>query len=221
MGWTSYYTNRTNKEECLSIVGNYKGTCRKHVMKGNRFYALMTTPDNRDWVLCLLTKRESGEFYYKDIQMNPYESGTPMSILKEFRPSNEDDAEWLSKNIESWMIGKTKIAYDFGDVLHCKTPDGYSIEWNGMKIHGGEKFYVRIEVLNPWASRKTKMFRLLKRENLSDIAKQVSDHLGVVYEDAYDQLLPKFNYREYRLVDTNYRVAANTMKNVEIISKEN
>ena len=221
MGWTSYLTNKTNKEECLDIIRNYKGSCRKYVMKGNTFYALMTTPENQDWVLCLLTRREHGEFYYKDIQMNPYESsGTPMSILKEFRPSNDEDVEWLRKNMERATNEKAKTAYDFGDVLHCKTPDGYSIEWNGKRIDGGEEFYIRVEVLNPWASKRTKMYRLLKKEYLKEYAEDIAKVWDKPFEEIEASLQTKFNGREYRFLDTNYRVAASTMKNIEVINKE-
>lgn len=221
MGWTSYYTNKTNKEECLDYIKGCKGSCRKYVMKGNKFYALMTTPDDKDRVLCLLTKRERGEFYYKDIEMNPYESsGTPMSILKEFRPSNDEDAEWLRKNMERAAIEKAKIAYDFGDVLHCKTPERYSIEWGNMKINGDEDFYIRVEVLNPWASKRTKMFRLIKKEYLKEYAEDIARFTDKPIEEVTASLLPKFNGKEYRFVDTNYRVATSTMKNIIVLNKE-
>lgn len=153
MGWTSYYTSNSSKEECLRIVNCYKGTVKKTVSNGSKFYALMTTPKGEDWVLLLLNHKRKGEFYYKDIQCNPHESGVPLSILKEFVPSNENDKAWLEKQLK---VAQEKKATTFklGDIVKCKAD--YDLDFGyAMKIKQGEEFWVKIEVLNPYAKRRT------------------------------------------------------------------
>lgn len=157
MGWTSYYTHRTNKEECLHIASGYKGTVKKTVMQGNKFFALMSTPSNEDWVLLLLTSRSKGEFYYKDIQCNPHEHGIPASILKEFKPSNEADAKWLKENLEILEEKKKEPKFEIGDVVKCVAP--YDIEWgNYTKVAKDSVFYVKVER----SGKKGKLYRLVR-----------------------------------------------------------
>lgn len=191
MGWTSYYTDRTNKEECLHIISSYKGTCKKTVMKGNKFYALMTTPNGEDFVVCILTSRTDGEFYYKTFCMNPSERGTPISILKEFVPTTEDDKVWLEKSLKEYEEGKKKLSYDFGDILKLKNSLSGEISWNGTsyKIKPNDIFYVRVIVLNPFSKKKTKAFNIVKES-------------------------------EGKFFGTNLRIAANTMKLMQVLGKE-
>lgn len=155
MGWTSYYTDRTNKEECEHYVQGYVkenlSTVKKTVMHGNNFYALMhSIKGDCDWVLCLLTQRNNGMFFYKDIQCNPYEVGNiPSSILNNFVPGTEEDKEWLKKNLEWHEKEKLKIKPDNFDVLHMKNTYSYALEWNnGFKIEPEQDFYVFVKNIN-------------------------------------------------------------------------
>lgn len=158
MGWTSYYTNRTNKEECLHIVSGYKGTVKKTVMQGNKFYALICTPSNEDWVLLLLTSRSKGEFYYKDIQCNPHEHGVPASILKAFTPSNDNDKRWLEENLALLEEKKKEPKFNIGDVVKCIAK--YDIDWGYFKVKTDEEFFVRVE----HSGKKGKLYRVVTKD---------------------------------------------------------
>lgn len=214
MGWTSYYTNNTNKEECLEIVKRFRGTCKKTVMKGNQFYALMTSPKGEDWVLLLLTQRHKGEFYYKDIQCNPYEHGIPMSILKDFKPSNKQDEDWLKDNLEIAAEEKKKTDYDIGDILHCVNNTNYPITWDSYSIAVNEEFYVMVDVLNPFAKRKTKMFRVVKLNDLFETLKKGGSSL--TEEEVLQKYGKRFTYQK-----TYYRISTRAMKLIKILNKEN
>ena len=173
MGWTSYYVGRNcdRKEECMNYIRGYKDkdgkptvNLIKSVMKGSKFYALLETVHNEQFILCLLTSIKDGEFYYKDIQCNPYESGVPMSLVKLFKPSNEKDLEWKNKLLaENEKNKTTKKEYKVGDILKCVNNKGYELTWNnGYRIEKGETFFVKVDILNPYAKRKTKMYRIVE-----------------------------------------------------------
>ena len=197
MGWTGYYTSRTNKDECIHLISHFKGTCKKYVMKGNSFYALMTSEKGEDWVLLLLTQRYKGEFRYKDIQCSPYEhGGIPASILNSFVPSDEENAKWLKENLELLEKEKQlqkKNECNFGDVVHCKNT-GMTISWsNGKQIPNGEDFFVRVDVLNPFSKKRTKSYRVVEKINKN----------GTVC-----------------FYPTGYRISSSCLKRIEILNKE-
>lgn len=162
MGWTSYYVgSMTNKECVLDEVRQYKSTIKKMVQKGSRFYFLMENKNGVEWILLMLTSKKNGEFYYKDIQCNPYESGVPLSILKAFNPSNESDAKWKAEQLVKEEISKEKSSFTFGDVLKVRN-DNMEISWNdGHKIKPEEEFFIRIETLNPFAKKRTKSYTVV------------------------------------------------------------
>lgn len=133
MGWTSYYVgDRTNKECVQKIYDNYTsrgGKVKKTVQKGNNFYSLM--------------ENDKGEFYYKDIQCNPYESGVPKSILTMFNPSNDEDKEWLENQLKLLAETKKEHTFKIGDLIKC-TCD-YDIEWgSGFKLEKGKEFVIKV-----------------------------------------------------------------------------
>ena len=90
MGWTGYPKDEFDYD-VAKFADDYvkKENVKKRVRKGNTFFYLIQTPEGEDWVLEILTKSYNGFFWRKEIQMNPYNFGTPLSILKEFVPSNE------------------------------------------------------------------------------------------------------------------------------------
>lgn len=225
MGWTSYYVGSgcDRKAECMKYLAGYKKDGKptvnvlKTVMKGSTFYALLETVEKKEqWVLCLLTSISKGEFYYKDIQCNPYESGVPMSILKAFKPSNDKDKEWLEKCLKA-EADKKKIVSDFkiGDIVKC-TNGNYSIEWyGGKKIKENETFYVRVETKNPFAKRKTKMYRLVELTDMVESVKGITDL-------SEKEILEKLNGKRYKFYDTNCRLLEKTFKNLpnrELVEK--
>jgi len=147
MGWTSYYVgNRTNKECVQKIYDGYTsrgGKVKKTVQKGNDFYSLMENDKGVEWILLLRTSKSKGEFYYKDIQCNPYESGVPKSILAMFKPSNDEDKAWLESQLKALAETKKAPTFKIGDLIKC-TCD-YDIEWgNGFKLEKGKEFVIKV-----------------------------------------------------------------------------
>ena len=147
MGWTSYYVgNKTNKECVQTIYDDYTkrgGKVKKTVQKGNDFFSLMENDKGVEWILLLRTSKNKGEFYYKDIQCNPYESGVPKSILTMFNPLNDEDKAWLENQLKALAETKKAPTFKIGDLVKC-TCD-YDIEWgNGFKLEKGKEFVIKI-----------------------------------------------------------------------------
>lgn len=168
MGWTSYYVGGAvnRKEECLKITETeFLGKTVKTVMKGTTCFALKEF-ENKHYILGLLTSIRGNEFYYKDIGINPYEQGfiVPLSILKEFKPSTEEDSKWLETQLKKSKELKSKtIKYDIGDILECKANN--DISWStGHELKKGEKFFVTVRRLNPFKSKTKKIFVITEYE---------------------------------------------------------
>lgn len=167
MGWTSYYTNKSNKECCLEQVTHYKGTVKKTAMKGNTFYALIKSPEGEDWILALLTSRKDGQFFYKDIQCNPYETSYdyPISILQAFEPANMEDLIFLSECINRMNSYKNIMSErKCGSIwkLELKYELLYS---DGKKIEKGSELYVMINPLNPYKKKSRKTFFICEKDD--------------------------------------------------------
>ena len=163
MGWTSYYVGSKSTKDCvMEEVAKSSSKIKKTVQKGSKFYFLMETQKGEDWVLLMLTSKKQGEFYYKDIQCNPYEHGIPSSILKEFKPSNERDKKWLEENLKILEEENAmKKSFKIGDVVKCRSY--YDIEWGWYtKVKAHDDFYVMIESKNN-AKRTSKVLRLLAK----------------------------------------------------------
>lgn len=161
MGWTSYYVGTKNIKDCMAEeVGRFNSRVKKSVRQGNKFFYLMETLKGEDWVLLMLGRKQNGEFYYKDIQCNPYENGVPPSILKSFTPSNDADKEWLDNQLKKLdEEKKAKKTFNIGDVVECKS--SYDIEWgDGFRIPKNQKFFVIVD-----SSRTRK--RVLKQYNVA------------------------------------------------------
>lgn len=166
MGWTSYYTDKTNKECCLDQIKHYKGTVKKTAMKGNTFYALIKSPEGEDWILAFLTSRKDGCFYYKDIQCNPYETSYdyPVSILKDFEPANMNDMKFLSE-----CINRSNNFKNFNEKrttgsiwkikLYCDI-----VFTNGKKIEKDNEIFVMINKLNPYKKKSRKAFFICEKD---------------------------------------------------------
>lgn len=169
MGWTSYYVGSQSSKDCAmeeleSYARGGNNVIKRTVWKGSKLYALLhSTRTDDDWVLLLLTSKKDGEFYYKDIQCNPYESGVPMSILKDFIPKDKENAEWKEKSIAENKRQKARLnEFEVGDYIKC-VHGNYSTCWgNYFKLEPNEVFYLKCTYLNPYAKRKKKTYVVSK-----------------------------------------------------------
>ena len=206
MGWTSYWVGPdcNRKEECMRYVRGFKDTngketakLLKSVMKGTHFYALMETTDEKheQFIFVLLTEIDKGEFYYKDIQCNPYEvGGIPNSLLKMFKPSNDKDKEWLAKNLaankEVAEKNKVSLKLKVGDILEV-TNGAYPLSWNGgFSIAPNEKFFIRVDEKQGW-KRNTKQYVLVRKVD------KVAEVLRISDDYTESELLEKFHGNRY------------------------
>ena len=226
MGWTSYFTDNTNREECEKYVKKYEkegiAAVKRTAMKGNNFYALLhSTKSDADWVLCLLTSRRDGQFFYKDVQCNPWNSpggeigDIPMSILKDFVPSTDFDKEWKEKNLKWHEKENAKFKPELFDVLHMKNTSNGSIEWNnGYKIEQGQEFYIGVKNIN---NRKNYVL-LEKRKTARDLyspdGKLLTDSEGKTLKDS------EISEDNYIFVPTNMRLTNSSMKYMTILEKD-
>lgn len=218
MGWTSYYVGSgcNRKDECMRYINGYKdkngnptATLIKSVMKGSTFYALMETVEKKEqFILCLLTRISKGEFYYKDIQCNPYENMAPMSLVKLFKPSNEADEKWKAKMLAENETVKKAPKFKIGDLIECKN-GRYDISWGSSVIKPNETFYVRIEGHNARpGSRTTKYYVVVARENLVEIAKKFGSTM------TEEEILANNGGNPYRYRSTFRRLKAKTFNNL-------
>lgn len=168
MGWTGYYVNGkiNRKNECLDVIeGSYYGKTIKTAMRGTEFYALKEHK-GRQYIMVLLTNIHGSEFLYKDIELSPHEQGyiVPPSLLREFKPSTEEDAKWLeAQTAESRRLKEETVKYDIGDILECKADT--EVSWStGHKLAENEKFFVTVEKLNPFKPKSKKVFVITEHE---------------------------------------------------------
>lgn len=217
MGWTSYYVGSgcNRKDECMKYVDGFKNkegkrtaNLIKSVMKGTTFYALMETVEKKEqFIFCLLTSIDHGEFYYKDIQCNPHENMAPMSLVKLFKPSNEADAKWKAKLIAENETVKKAPKFKIGDILECKNGD-WDITWGGnLKINPNETFYVRIDG-HKVGSRTTKLYSIVEKENIVEVAKQLGSTL------TEEEILANNGGSPYKYHSTYRRIKAKTFNNL-------
>lgn len=159
MGWTSYYTTKTNKECCLDYLNSCSSVCKKSVMKGNKFFALMENEHGVNWVLVLLTSRQDGQFFYKDIQANPYEDfSIPTSILKDFKPANKEDEKWLERQRQKQEEKSDTI--EIGSIWKIKLYT--TIEYGDGSVYKKDtEVFVKASYKNVFAKRKTVVFFLM------------------------------------------------------------
>ena len=143
-----------------------KANVKKRVRKGNTFFYLIQSPEGKDWVLEILTKSYNGYFYRKEIQMNPYNFGTPLSILKEFVPSNDKDREWLENELKLAQIKQDKKKVEIGDIYELVAKWTLCFE-NYGNIQKDETFYVRVEEKKN-LKRSSKIFRIMKKGKTLD-----------------------------------------------------
>lgn len=98
MGWIYYHTHRTPKEECDDILNRGDNLVLKSSMVGSTYYAAVHNQRTGDiWAAVFLTKRDKGEFGYKDMDetCGPVEAKCPVGILDLLTPpANNYAAEW-------------------------------------------------------------------------------------------------------------------------------
>lgn len=194
MGWTSYYApTKTNKECCFDYLKQSSSTVKRTAMKGNTFFALMTNKDGIDWILVLLTKRQNGEFFYKDIQANPYNTfDIPSSLLKDFHPSNVEDMVWLSKCIQNKKEQKEKkVEKKIGSYWKIKLP--YDIHYrDGEEYKKGEELFVKVAIKNSFAKRKTKTFIISEKNNKGEFYQTFRSIRGSTFDECEKVFIKKF-----------------------------
>lgn len=169
MGWTMYQADFykkgriDRKAEVLELCKKCKSNLLKLVSKGSKYYALFETKSKEMWCCLFLTRTtNNNEFWYKDIELNPNEiGGIPDSILKSFVPSNDNDKEWLLKNIQANKKEndkkKAEPKIELGDVLECQA--NHYIWWNGgYELQENDKFLVTVEKLNPFRQKSKTIF---------------------------------------------------------------
>ena len=168
MGWTGYPKDEFDYD-VAKFADDYvkKENVKKRVRKGNTFFYLIQTPEGEDWVLEILTKSYNGFFWRKEIQMNPYNFGTPLSILKEFVPSNDKDREWLKEEYKEYkLLHKDEKKVEVGDIYEIVSK--WTIDFGGYgKIEKGETFYVKVEEKKN-LKRASKIFRIMKKGKTLD-----------------------------------------------------
>lgn len=216
MGWTSYYVGYgcNRKDECMKYVNGFKNekgetTARliKSVMKGTTFYALMETVEKKQqFIICLLTSISKGEFYYKDIQCNPYEVGVPMSLVKAFIPTTDEDKAWKEKCLAESVQLVSDNTFKIGDVIECKN-GRCEISWGSSKIKPHETFYVRIDG-HKTRSKTTKHYVVVKKENIIEVVR----NFGSTKTDA--EILAINSGKEYRYRSTLCRLTAKAFNNL-------
>lgn len=172
MGWTGdfMYWNRkeTNKDLLMraypSIKEGFEQGRYKLSQKGSDVYMLYqcdipTSKDYGKWYVAkYLCRRRQNEFMTKDIDAIDNDCfDFPKDWLKYLDAGDSYISRYLKAREEFEQKQKKAEKYDFGDVVKCKAVS--SISWSdGHRIAEGGTFYVRIKVLNPYASKRTKSF---------------------------------------------------------------
>lgn len=167
MGWTGHPKDEFDYD-VAKFADDYvkKENVKKRVRKGNTFFYLIQTPEGEDWVLEILTNSHNGFFWRKEIQMNPYNFGTPLSILKEFVPSNDKDREWLEEELKLAQGEHDKKKVEVGDIYEIVSK--WTIDFGAYgKIQKDETFYVRVEEKKN-LKRASKIFRIMKKGKTLD-----------------------------------------------------
>lgn len=171
MGWTGsfiWWNKRdTNKDLLVRAFPSMKkyideGT-RKLSQKGSDVYVLDRNKDGIWYVVCYLCRREKGgEFMTKDIDaIYNHCFGFPKSWIALLDKNDEVVQEYIKAREEWESKQKPKKSFKVGDYVKCVA--SYEISWNGgYKIQPDEVFYVHIDYLNPFSSRKTKSYVICK-----------------------------------------------------------
>ena len=174
MGWTG-----CRKEEFTDIkdfvneyISQYENkpehTVKKSVRKGNDFFYLINS-SGEDWILKIITSTQNGHFWRKEIQMNPYGSGIPISLLKNFVPKDEKNEKWLKEELDLAIKQKREKEHkkvEVGDVVECKAVSNICF-CSGEKILKDETFYLLIEG-KQCAKREKKFFRVVNKQEKED-----------------------------------------------------
>jgi hypothetical protein len=165
MGWTG--RSEYDFDNVADFADDYvkNDNIKKRVRKGNEFYYLIQASTGEDWILKILTRKNGGCYWRKEIQMNPYEAGTPLSILKEFIPSNDKDREWLENEMKLAQCEHDKKKIEVGDIYEVVAK--WTLIFGYGKIEKGETFYVKVEEKKN-LKRASKIFRVMKKGKTLD-----------------------------------------------------
>lgn len=145
MGWSSIFIgSQTSRDFVKNYHENSKSRIIKSVQKGTKFYSLMETEAKNQWIWLTIARKNKGEIYYKDIQCNPYEDGVPLSLLKKFIPSTNEDKIWLKQQLEKVSAEKKAPNFKIGDFVKCTSFCDIRYT-DGFSIRKGVEFYITIE----------------------------------------------------------------------------
>lgn len=179
MGWSGNFTHwsrrDTNKDIFLRCYPSIKAKVEdgeyKITQKGSNIYLLGKTEDGKYCVDCILCHREDGqEFMTKGIgALENHCFDFPKSWLSYLDPNDELVKEYLKARAEHEARQKAKTVFTFGDIIEC-IPN-YDIEWgSSYKANKGEPLYLKVEKLNPYAKRATKMYVVaIKRKDFDGV----------------------------------------------------
>lgn len=160
MGWTGQYVggNFTNKDKMNFLKNEFAVgvEIKKSVCKGSNFYFLCER-DGKQYVYIYLTSMNQGEFLFKSFCLNPCEKSfdVPVTILKDFKPSSDEDASWLKEQL---LNKKSSFKIMIGDILDCTAKS--SVDW-GNDIHLEEGSTVKVGVFKKWNTKNGMEFFLV------------------------------------------------------------
>ena len=174
MGWTG-----CRKEEFADIkdfvneyisqyVNKPEHKLKKSVKRRTEFFYLINS-SGEDWILKIITQTKDGYYWRKEIQMNPHESGVPISLLKKFVPKDEKNEKWLKEEMELAIKQKREKEHkkvEVGDVVECKAASNICF-CSGEKIQKDETFYLLVEG-KPCSKREKKFFRVVNKQEKED-----------------------------------------------------
>lgn len=132
--------------------GGHTWLLYRHIETGKTYAAV---------ILCQRSKKDH-EFCYKEIGLSsgPCHCDMPKSWLPLIKDTYKDDKyaqDWFKRYEEENSSKKAKQKFEIGDYVKCVANCG--ISWgSGYEIKADEVFYIHIEALNPFASKKTKAY---------------------------------------------------------------
>lgn len=237
MGWTGMFDwNRNEKNheilnrEFFGVGGNVKLQPLAWSDKGGHTWLLYEDKvTHKKYSSVILTKRCRDEFMYKEISIDchPYQYDIPSSWVEQIASSYADSElfrGWLAEYKKSKTKKvKTDKVFDFGSIIKCRATS--NICWgNGNKICKGDEFYVAVEVLNPYAKRKTKSFNVLsvhetEGKDRETLLKYISWY-GSFYKGMSEEDSLSLVKKEGKIFSrTQYRISSPSMKTIEVVEK--
>lgn len=179
MGWTGVYTGTLTPSEKKAYLDKnftweridkdgikYGMKIIRSQMVGSTYFAAARPygHENKVFAIVTLTQMNKGEFMYKEMteDSGPGDVRCPKSIMDLLDDTDCDYAKsWRKAVYEYHELRHKKNTATFGEILQCKCP--HEISWgDGFTIAKDELFFVKVEYLRPYSTRKTKAYVLQK-----------------------------------------------------------